>query len=75
MNKVHLLDVLYSSVGFSRMIAIPLFLARDSALEDEPPWILLTIFRLVTLNDGSLSFKINSNFRHSHIAFNDFTET
>ena len=37
--------------------------------------ILLTIFRLVTLNDVSLSFKINGNFWHNHIAIYDFPAT
>ena len=37
--------------------------------------IMLTIYRLVTLNEVSWSSKINGNFRHNHIAIsqqNDF---
>ena len=37
--------------------------------------ILFTIFRLVTLKEISLIFKINSNFRHNHIAIYDFIAT
>ena len=36
---------------------------------------ILTIFHLVTLNDVSLSSKINGSFRHNHIAIYDFTAT
>ena len=36
---------------------------------------LLKIFRLVTSNDVSLSFKINRNFRHNHITIYDFRAT
>ena len=38
-----------------------------------PGEILLTIFRLVTLNDVLLSYKINGNFSYNHIAIYDFT--
>ena len=37
--------------------------------------ILLAIFCLVTSNYNSLSFKINSNFRHNHIVIYDFIAT
>ena len=37
--------------------------------------IMLTIFHLIILNDVSLGFKINGNFRHNHITILDFTAT
>ena len=41
--------------------------------ESFPREILLKIFRLVTLNDVSVSFKINDKFVHNDIAIYDFT--
>ena len=41
------------------------YVEHDARLLGE---ILITVFRFVTLNDISLSFKINCNFTHNHIA-------